>query len=64
MSYGDDQPDKRFVCSVSVKATQFEVQISWIEDHFGEYGKNWIYYRTKFWFTSEEDATLFRLKWA
>lgn len=61
--YEDESIPAKFICSVPVKATNFEVQIGWIEENFGKYGENWTYYRTKFWFVNEADATLFRLKW-
>lgn len=53
------KPD--FMYSVPASATKWEVSIQWLEDNFGPSGDRWEYYRTRFWFRSEEDKLVFVL---
>ncbi len=53
----------KFKYSVPANATNWEVQITWMLNKFGEIGSEWDYHRTRFWFTNEQDQLLFVLKW-
>lgn len=53
----------KFIYSVPASATNWEVQINWMQQQYGEMGVGWDYHRTKFWFTNERDKLVFVLMW-
>ena len=53
----------KFIYSVPASATDWEVQIDWMQQQYGEIGVGWDYHRTKFWFTNERDKLMFVLMW-
>lgn len=55
--------DPKFKYSVPASATNWDVQIQWMSEHYGEIGVGWDYHRTKFWFTNEKDKLIFVLMW-
>lgn len=53
----------KFIYFVPASATNWDVQINWMQEHYGEIGEGWDYHRTKFWFTNERDKLVFVLMW-
>lgn len=55
---------EKFQYPVPTTASVWEQQIDWMHEHIGVNGEDWDYYKTQFWFKTEQDRILFVLRWA
>lgn len=56
--------ERGFKYNCYVTARTWPEQIRWLLENLGPIGENWEYHRSEVWFKTEEERTMFLLRWA
>lgn len=54
---------QKFPYAYECSTREWEDQIRWLEEHYGDIGIGWDYYKVRFYFKTEQDRTMFGLRW-